>query len=295
MASFEELCSDVADNNPFVKLEGLTCGIPSSVLEYYQPPQRSFERQYLAIDLSSWRTSFHSGWSLQTALANGTSTLWLRYILPGTFKRGLYQVTLTKGFYMGVFPVTQRQWELVMGNNPSHFTNAGPSAPVEKVSYEDIRPLPLLGRTSFLGRIRQCSGLAGLDLPTMAQWMYACSVGTTGGIYFNNLDAIAWYADNSNGTTHGVGQKRPNAWGLYDMVGNVYEWPRDGWYDSFWPTRDEKDPVGDISGHEAMQVLGGAYDFRVLNLNNYDNYGLCGNYYSTHYEKDLGFRLVLVS
>jgi len=186
--------------------------------------------------------------------------LWLRRIPAGTFQMGSPDgetgrhgnerqrlVTITNDFLIGVFPVTQRQWELVMGENPAYFKDAGPCAPVEQVTYIDIcggdRRWPhvqWIAAESFIGRLRSKTGCGSIDLPTEAQWEYACRANSQGPLYDGlpltdikacpNVDAIAWYAANSNGTTHAVGQKLPNAWGLHDMLGNVWEWCRD-WYD----------------------------------------------------------------
>ena len=108
-------------------------------------------------------------------------------------------------------PCTQALWQAVMGRNPSRFK--GKNRPVEQVSWEDCQ--------TFLNKLNaQLPGLA-LCLPMEAQWEYACRAGTETARYQEELDAIAWYDENSNGETHEVGLKHPNAWGLYDMLGNV--------------------------------------------------------------------------
>ena len=169
-------------------------------------------------------------------------------IRPGTFTMGEYgeahQVTLTKPFWLGKTEVTQGQWETLMGNNPSYMKNAGREAPVEQVSWEDAMQFcrKLTERERSAGRLPE-----GYEytLPTEAQWEYACRAGTTGD-YAGVLDAMAWYGNNSGDTTHPVGQKRPNAWGLFDMHGNVWEWCRD-WYDNY-PRGSVADPAGPSSG-----------------------------------------------
>ena len=121
-------------------------------------------------------------------------------------------------FKIGKYPITQEQYQKVMGTNPSYF-QGNPQNPVESVSYDDAQAF-----------CKKLSGMTGKNyrLPTEAEWEYACRAGTTTGYYFGNdchrLGDYAWYFDNSQGTTHPVGQKLPNAWGLYDTYGNVSEW-----------------------------------------------------------------------
>jgi formylglycine-generating enzyme required for sulfatase activity len=129
-----------------------------------------------------------------------------------------------KDFYLGKYPVTQQQWEAVMGNNPSHFK--GGSLPVETVSFDDAQ--------IFIQKLNQLSGKQHYRLPTEEEWEYCCRAGSTSAYYFGDyasqLGEYVWYSDNSGNTTHPVGQKKPNEWGLYDMAGNVWEWT-DSWYD----------------------------------------------------------------
>ena len=172
-----------------------------------------------------------------------TTKLVLRRIEPGSFIMGedqtveAHRVMLTKLFYMGVFEVTQKQWELVMGSNPSSFT--GNTHPVECVSYDMIRghdagsgwpQTAKVDEDSFIGALRAKTGLF-VDLPTEAQWEYACRAGSTTTCFWGNeLDEdYVWCANNSESATHVVGIKRPNGWGLYDMSGNVSEWNLDWW------------------------------------------------------------------
>ena len=212
------------------------------------------EELYCVIDLSggpdaawwpvSYLSSVPSGGAVDTYK---TTKLILRRIEAGSFimgggsSDGSRRVTLTKPFYMGVFEVTQKQWELVMGSwpgsSPSSSYGRGDAYPAYYVSYDDIRGSSSGARwpasaavdaSSFLGRLRAKTGL-DFDLPTEAQWEYACRAGTTTKYYWGvTMDgAYAWYWDNSGRTTHPVGTRTPNAWGLYDMGGNVWEWCRD--------------------------------------------------------------------
>ena len=126
-------------------------------------------------------------------------------------------VTLTRGYWMADAPCTQALYEVVTGSNPSHFQGA--DRPVEQVSWEDTQRF----LESLNDKIR---GLA-LQLPTEAQWEYACRAGTEGPRYHEPLDAIGWFSENSVGQTHPIRAKEPNSWGLYDTLGNVYEWCQD--------------------------------------------------------------------
>src|SRR5262249_19066826 len=127
-------------------------------------------------------------------------------------------VTLTRGFWLGETPATQAVWLAVMGENPSRFRGERPEdleRPVEQVSWETCQV--------FLGRLNaQVAGFAA-RLPTEAEWERACRGGELSGDAAQ-LDAIAWYRENSDRTTRPVGRKTPNRYGLYDMLGNVHEW-----------------------------------------------------------------------
>lgn len=185
-------------------------------------------------------------------------------IEPGTFMMGSpedeeerqqderqHRVTLTQPFWLGATEVTQAQWQAFMGSNPSHFAGAGGDAPVEEVSWNDVIEFcrKLTDRERATGRLPE--GYV-YTLPTEAQWEYACRAGSTGK-YAGDLDATGWYESNSNSTTHRVGQKRANAWGLYDMHGNVWEWCLDLY--GAYPSGRVSDPHGSISGH--IRVLRG--------------------------------------
>ena len=128
-------------------------------------------------------------------------------------------------YYLGKYLVTQQQWKSVMGNNPSNFR--GGSLPVETVSFDDAQ--------IFIQKLNTLSGKQLYRLPTEVEWEYACRAGSYSPYYFSDdasqLGEYAWFTGNSGNTTHPVGQKKPNEWGLYDMLGNVWEWT-DSWYDS---------------------------------------------------------------
>ena len=157
-----------------------------------------------------------------------------------------HKVTITKPFYLGKYEVTQEQWKAVMGTSPSGFQGA--ANPVEQVSWDDIQV--------FIARLNHHEGHDRYRLPTEAEWEYAARAGSTGAYSFGDdegkLGRYAWYGKNSDGRTHPVGQKEPNAWGLYDMHGNVLEWVQDlyGYY-SKSPAVDPKGPA--VDPNESMR------------------------------------------
>ncbi len=130
-----------------------------------------------------------------------------------------HKVTISNDFYLGKYPVTQAQWEAVMGNNPSHF-KGNPNHPVKCISWHYCQ--------KFIDRLNGM-GIGKFRLPTEAEWEYACRGGTTTRFYwgddldYKDIEKYAWFSKNSGGTTHEVGLKESNAFGLYDMSGNVFE------------------------------------------------------------------------
>jgi formylglycine-generating enzyme required for sulfatase activity len=170
-------------------------------------------------------------WSMD--IGNG-QTLRMGYCPAGNFTMGTpagevkyvepretpVEVTLTSHFWLLRTEVTQAQWEAVMGRNPSGFKGA--NLPVETVSWDDCQ--------EFIQRLSARGGLpAGWKwaLPTEAQWEYACRAREKGPYSGGTLDAVGWYLENADRKTHEVATKKPNAWGLYDMHGNVLEWCAD--------------------------------------------------------------------
>jgi formylglycine-generating enzyme required for sulfatase activity len=166
-----------------------------------------------------------------------------------------HRVSITKPFYLGVTEVTQEQYQKVMGTNPSQFM--GPQNPVEQVSWADA--VEFCGKLSAMPAEKTAGHV--YRLPTEAEWEYACRSGTTTAYSFGDdasrLGDYGWFEGNSELSTHPVGEKKPNAWGLYDMHGGVYEWCQD-WYGAY-PSGSATDPTGATSG--SLRVFrGGGWD-----------------------------------
>ena len=200
-------------------------------------------------------------------------------------ERPVHQVTIAKAFYLGKYEVTQQQWGAVMGNNPSHFK--GPQNPVERVSWDDCQ--------EFLAKLNEKVANTGkkFGLPTEAQWEYACRAGTTTPYSFGDDEALlgefAWFEGNSNEKTHPVGGKKPNAWGLYDMHGNVWEWCQDWGNEEYYRNSPPEDPTGPTAGPGRI-VRGGGWIREPRD---------CRSAYRHAFEPDdryhvLGFRLASV-
>jgi len=185
-------------------------------------------------------------------------------ISPGTFEMGsppeevgrlrdegpIHTVTISDPFLLATTPITQAQYAAVIGNNPSAFKSE--DHPVECVSWDDAM--------RFCEKISERMDYE-LTLPTEAQWEYACRAGSQTRYYFGdderNLGDYAWYGENSGGETHPVGQKKPNAWGLYDMYGNVWEWCRDNWHGDYKGAPTDGSTWEDAEGRASGRVVRG--------------------------------------
>jgi formylglycine-generating enzyme required for sulfatase activity len=182
-------------------------------------------------------------------------------------------MSIDSGFWMFDTPCTQANWEGVMGENPSQFK--GPDRPVESVSWEQCQEF-LTALNSRLDGLR-------LSLPSEAQWEYACRAGTETARYSENFDTIAWVTENSRGETHPVAGKDANPWGLYDMLGNVWEWCEDAWSDNY---RTESQSVVSESASAVRVMRGGSYSFEARDM----RASLRGADHASNRNDFLGFR-----
>ncbi|MBX2822894.1 MAG: formylglycine-generating enzyme family protein [Rhodothermaceae bacterium] len=192
----------------------------------------------------------------------------------------VHQVTISQPFYMSKTEVTQAQWTAIMGKNPSLFI--GESRPVDNIGPPDIQ--------AFLRALNAATDCASCyRLPTEAEWEYAARAGSKARFSFGaDLDSLAfyaWYAKNAEYKTHPVAQKKPNAWGLYDMHGNVYEWVQDLY--GPYPSSPTTDPTGSEDGNEYI-LRGGSWTDAERELRvTYRDY-----YAPNHRHNFFGFRLV---
>ncbi|MDR1166004.1 MAG: formylglycine-generating enzyme family protein [Deltaproteobacteria bacterium] len=195
-------------------------------------------------------------------------------------ERPARMVEITTPFYLGKYPVTQKEWKAVMGGNPSFFQ--GDDRPVEMVSWNDAN--------SFIDKLNQREKTHGYRLPTEAEWEFSARAGSTTVYFFGDsqtrLSQYAWHSDNSDEETHPVGEKAPNPWGLYDILGNVWEWTGD-WYDEdYYQKGPSRDPQGPASGSNRVR-RGCSWDFSNLCVS-----ANRSNVTPQKRQKDHGFRLL---
>jgi formylglycine-generating enzyme required for sulfatase activity len=184
------------------------------------------------------------------------------------FEKPQHPVTISKGFDLGVYEVTQAQWEAVMGANPYDRDRSNPYYTLPGMAERITRPdhpatVSWLDAQEFIARLSELEGTDRYRLPTEAEWEYAARASTTTAYSFgddaNELGAHAWYGgDFDTGGTHPVGQKQPNPWGLYDVHGNAWEWVQD-WFDpDYYAVSPDTDPQGPATGTERT-VRGGSW------------------------------------
>jgi formylglycine-generating enzyme required for sulfatase activity len=170
-----------------------------------------------------------------------------------------HKVTISKPFYLQTTEVTQGQWQKVMGNNPSSFNTCGKDCPVEADSWDDAQ--------EFIRKLNRMENTDRYRLPTEAEWEYACRAGSKSRFGFGDEEAglkkYAWYGENSGNRTHPVGQLQPNAWGLYDMHGNAWEWCQDRY--GPYAAGPAVDPKGPDSGNRRV-LRGGSWGGNTRNL-----------------------------
>ena len=241
------------------------------------------------------------GQELTVDLPGGATIEFVR-IEPGTFRMGSpssevgrdddecpqHEVTISQGFYLGKYEVTQGQWEAVMGTTPwsgEGYVQANPNHPAVYVSWSDAQ--------EYIAKLNTAAGVNIYRLPTEAEWEYSCRAGTTTRWSFgegeSQLGEYAWYRDNAwdigEKYAHAVGTKLPNPWGLYDMHGNVWEWCED-WYGDY-SSSAQTDPTGPSSGSSRV-VRGGYFSTRAHGVRS-----ALRNYYSPDDRNSyVGFRLL---
>ncbi len=193
----------------------------------------------------------------------------------------VHEVTLSD-FYMTRFPITQSQWRVLMDDNPSNFRH--PDNPVEQVTWtEACRYAEKLSDTTKTG--------VKFHLPTESQWEYAARGAGKDDLYAGgaDIDSVAWYEGNSHGRSHPVGQKLPNALGLYDLSGNVWEWCQDTFHTDAYRQHKGLDPVITTSGPDRV-IRGGSWNMDAWSAR-------CARRFSFRFDfvgPALGFRLVML-
>ncbi len=195
-----------------------------------------------------------------------------------------HKVHISKSFYLGKYEVTQKQWQNVMGReHPNNFPS--PDRPVDEVSWNDVQV--------FIQKLNEIENVQSYRLPTEAEWEYAARAGSETAFSFGDniektqLKRYAWYELNSEKQSHPVGTLQPNAWGLYDMHGNISEWVQDLYDKKYYSISPMEDPQGPATGKKYV-VRGGSWIHRA-----YSCRSAFRGYFSADYtDSDFGFRIV---
>lgn len=231
--------------------------------------------------------------ALESLITEPVTGMEFVYVPPGSFMMGdtfdegmenekpVHEVQLDS-FYLGRYPVTQSQWKSLMPDNPAEFQ--GDLRPVEKVSWYAVQ--------EFTRKLTQVNkGKYAFQLPSEAQWEYAARSGGKKEEYSggSNIDALAWYDDNSNGTTHPVGQKAPNGLGIHDMSGNVWEWCRDTYKARAYERHQRKNPVCNEEGPDRV-MRGGSWNLDAWSARCSRRFSLPADLFGPA----LGFRLAMI-
>lgn len=200
--------------------------------------------------------------------------------LGGSDEKPVHKVCVN-GFWIGKYEVTQGQYKMIMGKNPSYFKKGG-KYPVEQVSWYDTQ--------SFISALNSKTGKT-FRLPTEAEWEYAARSGGENQVYSGgaSIDNLAWFVDNSGAIPHEVGTKSPNGLGIYDMSGNMWEWCQDWYYKNYYANSSTNNPSGPSSGLRRV-YRGGSW---------FEKAGICRSTfrYRNHPSRTImsvGFRLVLL-
>jgi formylglycine-generating enzyme required for sulfatase activity len=224
------------------------------------------------------------------AIVKNSNGMEFGYVPSGSFQMGsdngdpnekpVHQVTFASGFYLGRYEVTQAQWQKVMGNNPSTFSSCGENCPVEQVSWDDTQ--------EFIKKLNAQNDGYQYRLPSESEWEYACRAGATGD-NAGDPNSMAWYTSNAGYKTHPVGQKLANAWGLFDMHGNVSEWVTDYQYNNYDGAPTDGSARGKGVSGDRME-RGGSWLLDDKHLRSAQRSEAPSDYRW----KDVGFRLVAV-
>ena len=256
--AWERFASSFGEDNPYSTEDDAMRNSAQERVAYWQAEQAKAEEQKkLAMAPRQQTTGSSSTYREPTAGMEFVRVKGGCYQMGDTFGDGykdekpVHEVCVDD-YYIGKYDVTQGQWQAIMGNNPSKFTNCGDNCPVEQVSWNDAQ--------EFISKLNSRSGSNKYRLPTEAEWEYAARSGGKAEKYAggNDIDSVAWYSGNSGNMTHPVGTKSPNGLGLYDMSGNVWQWTADWYGENYYGESPRNNPTGPNSGQYRV-LRGGSW------------------------------------